>query len=56
MNDVLGPHNYQAREMEEFERKEHDSIPIKVKTVAAIIKKSSSQSIGLTYSIDLVYI
>jgi len=25
--------------MEEFERKEHDSIPIKVKKMAAIIKK-----------------
>jgi len=33
--------------MEEFERKVHDdSIPMKVKTMAVIIKKSSIQSTG----------
>jgi len=47
VNDVLDPHIYQARETEEFERKVHDdSIPMKVETMAAILKKLSSQSMG----------
>jgi len=43
----LTKNTYQAREIEEFERKVHDdSISMKVETMAAIIKKSSIRSMG----------
>jgi len=55
MNDILGPHMYQARQREEFKRKLHDDrILMKVETIYGSDDKEVIKSVNvLTYSTDL---
>jgi len=46
INDVLGPHIKQDKWMSLKEKLHDGSIPMKVEIMAAIMKKSSSQSMG----------